>query len=333
MIVAMFHILRRHTALCLLLGILFCVGGCSSFRDQTPRESFITTADGIRLFVRTAGPATGPLTIYLHGGPGGQIANGGYEMEALFPQRRLVMYDQRGGGRSDRVELTTLTAARHVEDLEELRRHFGETKVSLIGLSWGSALAAMYAAKYPQHVERIIFLSPMPVAKVPFVQERLKSVGPLPPENVRREEELGKAMERAAGDELIRLCKERFAIGLYSRYVADPRSLDRARRCLDDVQIRSLGVAPNNTVAMLGDWDYRPLLRTLTMPALVIEGAQTTTTLTSPREWAAALPNGRLLLIEAAGHANWLDQPAAFASAVDTFLDGNFPPGAQAIQK
>ena len=332
MIGAMLNILLpRRVKSGFLIAILVAAGGCVTTRDQA-RESYVTTADGTRLFVREAGPVSGPMTIYLHGGPGGQIADGGYELEALLPKRRLVMYDQRGGGRSDRTDPATLTAAQHVADLEELRNHFGEAKVSLIGLSWGSALAAMYAAKYPDRVERIIFLSPMPVAKEPFDRERRQSVGSSPPENARRRAELAEAMKGAAGEELIRLCKEHFAQGMYSRYVVDRRSLERARRCLNDVQIRSLGIAPNNTIAMLGDWDYRPLLRTLHMPALVVEGAQTITTLASPREWAAALPNGRLLLIESAGHANWLDQPVIFADAVGAFLDGNFPPRAQRPQ-
>ena len=314
--------LPARFALLLFLAVL--AGGCATTPGRS-RESRVPLSDGAYLFVREAGPASGPLTIYLHGGPGGTIADGGYEMEEVLPGRRLVMYDQRGGGRSSPATPDTLTAARHVDDLEELRRHFGEDKISLIGLSWGSALAAMYAAKHPGHVERIVFLSPMPVAKIPFDAERWKSVGRLPPENVARRAELDRLMKDASGAELVRLCKERFSVGLYSRYVANPRSLERARRCLDDAQIRSLGIAPNNTVALLGDWDFRPMLRTLRMPALVIEGAQTITTLTSPREWAAVMPNARLLLIDSAGHANWLDQPEKFAQAVGMFLDGRFP--------
>ena len=145
---------------------------CRSSTPQEPRETYVTLADGMRLFVRQTGPLSGPVTFFLHGGPGGQITDGGYEMEEMLPGRRLVMYDQRGGGRSGHAEPAALTAARHVEDLEELRQHIGADRIAIIGLSWGSTLAAMYADKYPQHVERIVFLSPMTVAKVPFDAER-----------------------------------------------------------------------------------------------------------------------------------------------------------------
>lgn len=51
-------------------------------------ESFLTTTEGVRLFVRTTGGATGGPVVFLHGGPGGSMTDGGYEMEELLPERR-----------------------------------------------------------------------------------------------------------------------------------------------------------------------------------------------------------------------------------------------------
>ncbi|HEX8151494.1 MAG TPA: alpha/beta fold hydrolase, partial [Thermoanaerobaculia bacterium] len=122
---------------------LLLLAGCAT--ASVPAESYLTTSDGVRLFLRRVG--NGPQTVvYLHGGPGAQIADGGYEMDALARGRTIVMYDQRGGGRSDMpADAKLYTVARHVEDVEEVRRHLGVDRVSIIGLSWGSALAALYA--------------------------------------------------------------------------------------------------------------------------------------------------------------------------------------------
>jgi pimeloyl-ACP methyl ester carboxylesterase len=78
-------------------------------------------------------------------------------------------------------------------------------------------------------------------------------------------------------------------------------------------------------VASLGAWDFRPLLRKVRSPALVIDGAASNVPLDDVRAWATALTNGRLLLVPDAGHMNWLDQPDAVIHALDTFFRGNWP--------
>ena len=311
----------------LLILLTACASTQTAPRSQA-RESFVTLSDGVRLFVRTTPGTRGNPVVFLHGGPGGSITDGGYEMEELFPERRWVMYDQRGGGRST-ADLSTITAAQHVEDLEQLRRALGIERFSIVGLSWGSALAALYASKYPDHVERIVFLSPMPLAAKPFAEERRAATNRA--EVAAKRQEINQRMKTASGDELIALCKERFANG-YGLYVAHSESLDRAHRC-DGVERIDRGDSEGGyrTMQSLGDWDFRDALRTLKMPALLIEGAQSKVPLTSIRAWAETLPNARLLLIEDAGHANWLDQPDVFRREVAAFLDGDkaalpFPP-------
>jgi proline-specific peptidase len=300
--------------------ILFLIACATSTPPPPASESYVTTADGVRLFVRTT-DGTGTPVVFLHGGPGASITDGGYEMEELLPERRWIMYDQRGGGRSPVADPATVTAAQHVEDLEQLRRHFGHQRISIVGLSWGSALAAMYAAKHPQHVERIVFLSPMPAAMKPFAEERHAAMAEYRAPNEKRRQELQERLNAATGDEAIALCRERFAMN-YGEYVVRPESLQRGRRC-DTVDRINRGGTPagQSTMKSLGEWDFRPSLRTLTVPALVIEGAQSRVPLSSARAWAEALPKGRLLLIEDAGHANWLDQPEKFRAAVREFLD------------
>ncbi|MBV8516605.1 MAG: alpha/beta fold hydrolase [Acidobacteria bacterium] len=296
-------------------------------------ESFITTSDGVRLFVRRVG--SGPQTVvYLHGGPGGHMADAGYAMEPLAANRTLVLYDQRGSGRSDLVsDPKKLTAARHVADLEELRQQLKMERMSLIGFSWGSGLAALYASKYPKRVERILFLSPMPPAKS-FDAERTAAMRrSLGPAGITRRGEIASKMRHASDAEVIELCRQRVDL-IYHAYVAHPESLRRSRDRCDSsaAAIRNARVVLFLTLQSLAEWDFRPLLKSLAVPALVVEGAKTTVPLDATREWARVVPRARLLLIPDAGHANWLDQPEAFRAAAETFLRGEFPAAARSVQ-
>jgi|GEM_PF-4001712 len=107
--------------------------------DLPVEDGFITAADGARLYYRRVGRGR-PVAIYLHGGPGGTMYNGGCEMAPLARDHPLILYDQRGGGRSETVsEAARLELAKHVADLEAIRRHFGLERVALIGLSWCGA--------------------------------------------------------------------------------------------------------------------------------------------------------------------------------------------------
>jgi proline iminopeptidase len=45
------------------------------------------------------------------------------------------------------------------EDIEQLRQTLGVPKIALIGHAEGGSLALEYAAKYPEHVHRLVFVS------------------------------------------------------------------------------------------------------------------------------------------------------------------------------
>ena len=70
----------------------------------------------------------------------------------------------------------------------------------------------------------------------------------------------------------------------------------------------------------LGDWDFRPLLQQIKVPALVVEGEKTNVPLDATRQWAASMPNGQLLLIPNAGHVHFIEQPKTFFKAAEKFL-------------
>jgi hypothetical protein len=140
-------------------------------------------------------------------------------------------------------------------------------------------------------------------------------------EGRKRRRENNERRKDASDQDLLELCLEGFRL-MEPLYLAHPETAapEKGDRCSPIAAVRNRPVVLSATMASLGGYDFRPLLRTLTMPGLVIEGAETNVPLQATREWAASLPNARLLLIPDAGHMNWRDQPELFRRAADQFL-------------
>ena len=81
----------------------------------------------------------------------------------------------------------------------------------------------------------------------------------------------------------------------------------------------------------LGNYNLIPSLSVVKAPVLVIHGIADPIPIAASEAWASALPNARLLIINGAGHIPQAEQPEIFFKAVETFLQGDFPPDAKKI--
>jgi proline iminopeptidase len=315
-------------------ALLGCAGGSAQPGQPTPaNEGFVTGADEVRLFYRTVG-IRGDTVIFLHGGPGENFQGVGPDLEPLAQRHVLLFYDQRGSGRSETPSDTTLvTAERHVADLEAVRRQFNLDRVTLIGHSWGCGLAALYAAAHPDVVQRLLLIAPLPPARIPFFAARLAAVA-------KRDSALRVALGWGADDELSGMdaearCHRR---RLFSdlRYYADSAAIRRKRGDYCAVPPRAYQaqqLTQRRTLASLGDWDFRPLLDSISVPSLIVEGALTPLPLDAVVIWAALIPQARLLLVPGAGHGYpFVEQPGLFFPAVERFLNGGWPAGAETVR-
>jgi pimeloyl-ACP methyl ester carboxylesterase len=176
----------------------------------------------------------------------------------------------------------------------------------------------------------------MPVARTPFAAERRTAIDAARDGAERaRLSEISQLTPRAGDAEIVALCREGYSIGARA-YLVNPAHWERERcdRCdAPPASIRNRGVIARATIDSLGDWDFRPLLRKLPMPALVLEGAESKVPLDSTRAWAAEMIDARLLLVKNAGHLFPIEQPDAFDAAIKRFLGGDFPPGAEVVRK
>jgi proline iminopeptidase len=107
------------------------------------------------IYYKTLGRGA-PLVI-VHGGPG---ASHDYFLPYLLPLARhnkLIFIDERGSGRSQKLEDPSgYTVENMVEDVETVRQALGLGKISLLGHSYGGALAQAYALKYQANLTHLI---------------------------------------------------------------------------------------------------------------------------------------------------------------------------------
>ena len=109
----------------------------------------LDVGDGHSLYVEESGNPRGRPVVVLHGGPGG----GSSPMMRRFfdpAHYRIVLFDQRGCGRSRPHASVTANTTQHlIRDIEQIRETLGIDRWIVFGGSWGATLALAYAQSHP----------------------------------------------------------------------------------------------------------------------------------------------------------------------------------------
>ncbi|HKV74465.1 MAG TPA: alpha/beta hydrolase [Gemmatimonadales bacterium] len=264
---------------------------------------------GVELFERRIGAGT-PVVV-LHGGPG---AHHDYLLpgfDRLGRDRTLIYYDQRGGGRSPVPREVPVGWEEHVADLEELRVQWELERLTLVGYSWGGLLAMLYAIHHPGRVERLGLVSPAPVSRELRIlfEERFqaRNLTPALQEARKQLRESGLREKDPAAH-----ARKLFALAV-AGYFHDPS------KAVELTPFRVTERTQKEVWASLGDFDLRPQLRELDLPALLVHGHDDPIPLESARATAQAL-RCPLHLIPACGHVPHVEAPEEFVAALDPFL-------------
>lgn len=297
-------------------------GATPSIVQLRETDGFLTVPDGVRIHYRVVG--TGRDTIFvMHGGPG---FGSDYLVPDLLPlaaHHTLVFVDQRNAGHSTLLtDTVALNAARLVDDLEAVRRHFRVDQLTLLGHSWGGLLSGLYATRYPTRVKRLLLL-----AAVAPVASAMNGFAPMAridsSANADRVRNL--ARFRAGAPDTTKACWDYYAIwarGYFATPVSARRMWGDMCHVPVDAMLRSNSGYPSQS---LGAWDLRATLAAVKAPVLVLHGDADPLPLTAARAWHAALPNARLLIVPGAAHMPQVDRPAAVFAAMEQFFAGSWP--------
>jgi proline iminopeptidase len=280
----------------------------------------VYTDDGCRLWATQTGH--GPPLVFCHGGPGlwdmfDDLA------AALADVARVVRWDQRGCGRSERRG--PLTVARYLADLDAVRRQLAGARMALLGHSWGATLALRYALQHPDRVSHLIYVSgtgidPQSTWRPAFHESFRQRLGA----DLPRWEQLRNRARTPAQDRELAILQwsadfvdERIAVG-HAENMATPWF---------EINWECNATLGDENRQYLTHTDVAAQCRTLDIPTLIIDGARDV----RPR-WAVdslhrALPHARRTILAEAGHLPWAEDPDGFREAVTGFLAQPAPTG------
>ena len=241
---------------------------------------------------------SGASTLVLIHEMGGTLESWDLVLPMLSARRRVLRYDTRGAGLSQKVR-GALTIDAMVDDLMALLDALGIAgKIALAGVAVGGAIALRSAVRFPQRIAAVVASSPA----IGIAPDRRAAV-------LARVERMEREGLHAVSD------------SLDSSYPMQLRG-DAARFAV--FRARWLGNDPASFGAiyrMLATMDLQPELAGITCPALVIAGALDGTrppALVEPV--ARAIPGARYAVLET-GHYAPLQTPELYARTIAEFLD------------
>jgi proline iminopeptidase len=302
-------------------------------RAQTtvlPQHEGFVDAHGVLIYYLDIGQGD-PLVI-LHGGPG---ASHDYFLPHLLPlarTHRLIFIDERGSGRSQRLQdVSRYTVEEDVEDVEAVRVALHLGKISLLGHSCGGVLAEAYALKYQQNLSHLILNSTFASTKeMNAVLAREKAQ--MPPAKLARLNELEQAGLFGKGELWER-----------GRYPAEYESLAWGTGYFpflygarpDSNYDPSAGNAPTNWELYRAMWgehgefvidgnlksvEYVDRLPLIKVPTLIVVGDHDECDPSLSKEMHEKIAGSKLVVLPNSGHMNFVDQPELWHKAVGEFL-------------
>lgn len=271
------------------------------------------TVNGAKFWYEEVGRVTDPASpscLLVHGGPGTDHAYFRPWMDELGCDLRLVYYDHRGHGRSERRNPKEGTLEQLVDDMEGLRQALGLGKIVLLGSSFGGFLSLLYAVRYGQHLSRLILVG---AASSHHFRERADANA-----EARATSEIKAALRRMwdgsiKSDEDYRKAFETIMpLYFYRREDASKMNKETIYR----IDIRNFIIQ-----TQIPRFDVRGQLKEIQVPTLVTVGRHDWI---CPVDQAEIIHRGiagsQLAIFERSGHNPFIEEPESFFATVRRFL-------------
>ncbi|WNG30324.1 alpha/beta hydrolase [Cystobacter fuscus] len=277
--------------------------------------------NGVRLYYRVAGeaPRRQAPVLFLHGGPGYNSYSFARLMGARLEKgQRMVYLDQRGCGRSERPWDNTYSLEVLLRDLEALRQELEVERWVLMGHSFGATLALEYAARYPERVVGVVYVSGMSDAAFSFATWK-QELERLHPGRIAVTDPAGSSSDYA---QVMKALRGLDAQAFFNRLQFHDAVYLQQQEAVDmESGLRNTGELSRTLFATeLTQYRFSQPER-VSAPVLVIGGRYDSSIgLPSLKALAASLPRATFLEYEKSGHFPYLEEADRFERDVKGFL-------------
>jgi len=264
-----------------------------------PRIQYAQTADGVSIAFWTLGegmPLVHTSLIFSHIQLEWQYPECRRWYERLAEKRKLVRYDGRGVGLSERDVADHSLDAR-VTDLEAVADRLGLERFALLGMVTSGPVAIAYAARHPERVSHLVLWNTFARASDWSRSPQVQAV-------------------RALMDKDWAFYTETLAHALLGWSAGE-----EARRYAALIRESITREALPTVARALNEVDVSALLPQVSSPTLVLHRRQVPVPdISVARGLASRIPDARLALLEGASGAPYLEDMEGVASAIDEFL-------------
>jgi proline iminopeptidase len=234
-------------------------------------------------------------------------------LSPLAARRQLILYDQRGRGRSDAP--ADPLAARIEDDADDvgaLRRALGIRRWDVLGHSWGGGVALLAVTRDSVGTRKLVTVDAVGPTSDWFAALRANAL------------ERGSDADR---DVLARIDEAALAAPDPDVHAEHARAVYRGWFAHAELaeyfrppRVTSITGAAVAASLRRDGYDWRAILRALSTPTLVIHAEQDALPAEVAHQLVAHLPRARLALVPDAGHMPFWEAPEQFFALVDSFL-------------
>lgn len=226
-------------------------------------------------------------------------------LQRLASFSRLILFDKRGTGLSDRVSIDRLpTLEERMDDVRAVLDAAGSERAAVFGASEGGNMSVLFAATYPERVRALVLAS--------VYAKRVASEDyPWAPTREERERESERLEREWGGDiDVARLAPSA---------AEDPALLRRVATFFRQSASPGAAVALNR---MNTEIDTRAVLPTISAPTLVLQRLHDRSVRVEEGRWIAGqIPGARYVELDGDDHLVWIG-PDDLLDEVEAFLTG-----------